>query len=119
PQQPESTCQTAVNEATDTTDPNAMGAGPAVPVGMMNGPLNEGRNVKKEDEMGEWVSGIEDPSLDDDGGDEDVLHTYVVPNMTRPPPFHVLSTPDEQSQPSSMPLEGEKTGQQSSRHPDK
>ncbi|KIK76341.1 hypothetical protein PAXRUDRAFT_170225, partial [Paxillus rubicundulus Ve08.2h10] len=115
PQQPKSTCQMAINKATDTTDPNAMGAGPAVPVGMTNGPPNKGRNIEKVDEAGEWASGSVTPSSNDDGGDKNIHHTYVVPNTTRPPPYHTLPTPDEQRQPPGMLLEGEKTGQQSSR----
>ncbi|KIK71867.1 hypothetical protein PAXRUDRAFT_181701 [Paxillus rubicundulus Ve08.2h10] len=110
--------QMANHKAADTSNLNAMCTGMTKPVGMLYGPLNEGRNVKKVDETGEWASGSVTPSSNDDSGDEDVCHTYIVPNMTQPPPYHALPTPDEQRQPLSMPLEGEKTGQQSSRHTD-
>ncbi|KIJ07628.1 hypothetical protein PAXINDRAFT_19190, partial [Paxillus involutus ATCC 200175] len=87
PQQPQTVGQTAVDdEAADTTDPHANSAGPAVPVGTTNGPRNEsnddsnardrdeGEKGGEEDEKGEWASGIETPSSNDDGGDEDVRH---------------------------------------------
>ncbi|KIJ04995.1 hypothetical protein PAXINDRAFT_21725, partial [Paxillus involutus ATCC 200175] len=99
PQQPQSTRQTAVNEAADTTDPHANSAGPAVPVGTTNEPSNgidEGEKGGEEDEKGEWASGIETPSSNDDGGDEDVRHA--------PPP--------------SVPLEGEEDDQKASGHVD-
>ncbi|KIJ10261.1 hypothetical protein PAXINDRAFT_16705 [Paxillus involutus ATCC 200175] len=107
-------------------------AGPAVPVGMMNKPLNgidngvEGGNgrevdedVKVEGKTGEWASGIENPSSNDNGGDEDVRHAYVVPNLTQLPPYHILPTPDERPPPPSTLLEGERSGKQSSGHIDK
>ncbi|KIJ05778.1 hypothetical protein PAXINDRAFT_20987 [Paxillus involutus ATCC 200175] len=103
-----STLQTAVEEATDTSNPNATSAGPTEPAGTSHGMLNgiddgvEGGNsrevvkdVKVEDEKGEWVSGIEDPSSNNDGGDEDICHLYVVPNATQPVPYHTLPTPNE------------------------
>jgi hypothetical protein len=68
-----------------------------MPVGMSNGPRtgrSQGRRGEK-GEKGEWASGIEDPSSNDDGGDEDVRHVYIVPNTTLPPPYHALPTPDE------------------------
>ncbi|KIJ14747.1 hypothetical protein PAXINDRAFT_12575 [Paxillus involutus ATCC 200175] len=123
PQQPQTTRQTAVDdEAADTTDPHANSAGPAVPVGTTNEPSNgidEGEKGGEEDEKGEWASGIETPSSNDDGGDEDVRHAYVVPTSTLPPPYHALPPPpDESRPPPSMSLEGEMSGKQSSDHAD-
>ncbi|KIJ11252.1 hypothetical protein PAXINDRAFT_15882 [Paxillus involutus ATCC 200175] len=121
PQQPQSTRQTAVNEAADTTDPHANSAGPAVPVGTTNEPSNgidEGEKGGEEDEKGEWASGIETPSSNDDGGDEDVRHVYVVPTSTLPSPYLALPTPNERRPPPSMPLEGEEDDQKASGHVD-
>ncbi|KIJ12359.1 hypothetical protein PAXINDRAFT_14835 [Paxillus involutus ATCC 200175] len=121
PQQPQTVSQTADVKATDATNPNATSVGPATPMGRPYGPpnaLNEGEKGGEEDEKGEWASGIETPSSNDDGGDEDVRHAYVVPTSTLPPPYHALPTPDERQRPTSMPLEGEMTGQQSSGHAD-
>ncbi|KIJ07416.1 hypothetical protein PAXINDRAFT_19392 [Paxillus involutus ATCC 200175] len=102
PQEPQTTGQTAVNdEATDTSNPHANGAGTTMP-----------------DEKGEWASGIKDPSSNDDGGDEDVRHAYVVPDTTQPVPYHIPPPPNERSPPPSTPLEGE-NGQKSSGHRDK
>ncbi|KAF8838889.1 hypothetical protein BDN67DRAFT_1012724 [Paxillus ammoniavirescens] len=118
------TRQTAINEAADTMDPNAMGAGPAVPVGMTNGLSNgtdkgvESKKGGEEDEKGEWASGDAAPSSNNDGGDKSICHTYIIPNTTQPPPYHALPTPDEQRRPLSTPLEGE-SGQQTSRRADK
>ncbi|KIJ12433.1 hypothetical protein PAXINDRAFT_14757 [Paxillus involutus ATCC 200175] len=121
-QTPHSTCQTAVDdEAADTMDPHANSTGPAVPVGTMNEPSNgidKGEKGGEEDEKGEWASGIETPSSNDDGGDKDVRHAYVVPTSTLPPPYHALPTPDKRQRPPSMPLKGEMTGQQLSGHAD-
>ncbi|KIJ12713.1 hypothetical protein PAXINDRAFT_14471 [Paxillus involutus ATCC 200175] len=111
PQHLKTTRQTAYNKAADTSNPNAMSTGPTEPVGMSNEPRNESNEGEKggeEDEKGVWASGIEDPSSNDDGGDEDVRHVYVVPNTTLPPPYHALPTPDKRRQPPSTPLEGEK-----------
>ncbi|KIJ15255.1 hypothetical protein PAXINDRAFT_11797 [Paxillus involutus ATCC 200175] len=57
------------------------------------------------------------PSLNNNSGDEDVHHMYVVPN-TQLVPYRALPTPNKQRPPPSMPLKGEKTGQQSSGHAD-
>ncbi|KIJ07980.1 hypothetical protein PAXINDRAFT_18855 [Paxillus involutus ATCC 200175] len=119
PQQPQTVSQTADIEATDTTNPNTTSVGPATPMGRSYGLLNasnEGEEGGEEDEKGEWASGIETPSSNDDGGDEDVRHMYVVPTSTLPPPYHALPTPDERRRPPSMLLKGEMTGQQSSGH---
>ncbi|KIJ05642.1 hypothetical protein PAXINDRAFT_21119, partial [Paxillus involutus ATCC 200175] len=128
PQQPQTTRQTAVDdEATDTTDPHANSAGPAVPVGTTNGPPNEsnggrdrerGRNVEEEDEKGGRASESAALSSNDDGGDEDVRHAYVVPKPASPSPNHVPPPPDESRPPPSMSLEGEMSGKQSSDHAD-
>ncbi|KIJ06697.1 hypothetical protein PAXINDRAFT_20106 [Paxillus involutus ATCC 200175] len=119
--------QTAVVETTDATNPNAMSVGPATPVGRSYGLLNEsdkdlrGRSgkvdegVEVENEKGEWASGIKDPSLNDDDGNEDIHHAYIIPNTTQLVPYHAELPPD----PPSMPLEGEKNGQLSSGHIDK
>jgi hypothetical protein len=90
PQQPQTVGQTAVDdEAADTTDPHANSAGPAVPVGTSNGPSNgidegveEGDRKVEEDEKGGRASGSAALSSNDDGGDEDVRHAYVVPKPT-------------------------------------
>jgi hypothetical protein len=117
-QTPHTTRQTAYNEAADPSNPNARGAGTTKPAGRLYEPpneLNEGEKGGEEDDMGEWASGIETPSSNDDSGDEDVRHAYIVPTSTLPPPYHALPTPDGRRQPPSTPLEGEeKYGQQSS-----
>ncbi|KIJ04447.1 hypothetical protein PAXINDRAFT_22263, partial [Paxillus involutus ATCC 200175] len=127
PQQPQTTRQTADDdEAADTTDPHANSAGPAVPVGTMHEPSNgvdegveEGdRRVEAEDEKGGRASGSAAPSSNDDGGDEDVRHAYVVPKPAPPSPNHVPPPPDESRPPPSMSLEGEMSGKQSSDHAD-
>ncbi|KIJ10618.1 hypothetical protein PAXINDRAFT_16388 [Paxillus involutus ATCC 200175] len=132
-QTPHLTHQTADDdEATDTTDPHANSTGPTVPVGTTNEPLNgidneveggNGREVNKdigiEDEEGEWASGINDLSSNNDGGDEDVRHVYVIPNSTQPVPYHAEPPPDESRPPLSVSLEGEMSGKQSSNHADK
>ncbi|KIJ11306.1 hypothetical protein PAXINDRAFT_15773 [Paxillus involutus ATCC 200175] len=77
PQTPHSTRQTAVDEATDATNPNTTSIGPAMPMGRsyrLPNASNEGEKGGEEDEKGEWASGIETPSSNDDGGDEDVRH---------------------------------------------
>ncbi|KIJ06076.1 hypothetical protein PAXINDRAFT_20712 [Paxillus involutus ATCC 200175] len=127
PQQPQTVGQTAVvDEAADTTDPHANSAGPAVPVGTSNGPLNridegveEGdRKVEEEDEKGGRASESAALSSNDDGGDEDVRHAYIVPKPAPPSPYHVPPPPDESRPPPSMSLEGEMSGKQSSDHAD-
>ncbi|KIJ11539.1 hypothetical protein PAXINDRAFT_15538 [Paxillus involutus ATCC 200175] len=120
PQEPQTTGQMANDEAADTSNPNADSARPTMPVGTSCGlrsESNENEEGKKgiEDKKGEWASGIEDPSSNDNSGDEDIHHVYVVPNTTQPVPYHALPTPNERSPPPSMPLEGE-NGQQSSGH---
>ncbi|KIJ11850.1 hypothetical protein PAXINDRAFT_15303 [Paxillus involutus ATCC 200175] len=128
PQQPQTRCQTAVDDkAADTTDPHANSTGPAVPVGTTNEPSNgvdegvkEGdRKVEEEDEKGGRASESAALSSNDDGGDEDVRHAYVVPKPAPPSPYHVPPPPDESRPPPSMLLEGEMTGKQSSRHANK
>ncbi|KIJ05105.1 hypothetical protein PAXINDRAFT_21611 [Paxillus involutus ATCC 200175] len=105
PQQPQTTHQTAA----DTMDPHANSAGPAVPVGTLNEPLNgidegveEGdRKVEEEDEKGRRVSESAAPSSNDDSGDEDVCYVYVVPKPVPPSPYHIPPPPDERSPPPS------------------
>ncbi|KIJ09920.1 hypothetical protein PAXINDRAFT_17034 [Paxillus involutus ATCC 200175] len=96
----------ANDEAADTSNLNAMSAGMAMPVGTSNGPPNRSSEVEGEGENGEKdkrASGIADPSLDNNGGDEDIHHTYFVPNSTQLAPY-----PDEpRPPPLSMSLEGE------------
>ncbi|KIJ19510.1 hypothetical protein PAXINDRAFT_8001 [Paxillus involutus ATCC 200175] len=97
PQEPQTTGQPAVNnEATDTSNPHTNGAGTMMPVGTSSGRDQE-RDERDEggDKKGEWASGIEDPSSNDDGGDEDVRHAYVVPNTTQPVPYHIPPPPNE------------------------
>ncbi|KIJ04850.1 hypothetical protein PAXINDRAFT_21861, partial [Paxillus involutus ATCC 200175] len=126
PQQPQAVGQTAVDdEAADTTDPHANSAGPAVPVGTTNEPSNgidegveEGdRKVEEEDEKGGRASESAALSSNDNGGDEDVRHAYVVPKPATSAPYHVPPSPDKR-RPPSVPLEGEMTGKQSSGHAD-
>jgi hypothetical protein len=100
PQEPQMTGQTANDEAADTSNPNADSARLTMPVGTLCGPRsksNENEEGKKgiEDEKGEWASGIEDPSSNDDGGDEDIRHAYIIPNTTQLVPYHALPTPNE------------------------
>ncbi|KIJ12073.1 hypothetical protein PAXINDRAFT_15101 [Paxillus involutus ATCC 200175] len=93
PQTPHWTRQMAIDEATDATNPNTTSIGPAMPMGRsyrLPNASNKGEKGGEEDEKGEWASGIETPSSNDDSGDEDVRHTML--------------------------LEGEMTGQQSSGH---
>ncbi|KIJ16557.1 hypothetical protein PAXINDRAFT_11007 [Paxillus involutus ATCC 200175] len=108
---------------TPTLSPsNPRRAGPAVPVGMMNelsNRIDEGEKGGEEDEKGEWASGTEIPSSNDDGGDEDVRHVYVIPTSTLPPPYHTLPTPHERRRHLSMLLEGEEGDQKSSGHDNK
>ncbi|KAF8836634.1 hypothetical protein BDN67DRAFT_983801 [Paxillus ammoniavirescens] len=102
-QNPHTTRQTAVNKATDTTDPNATGAGPAVPVGTMNQPRHESdKDLKGEKgERDERASGDVAPSSNAEN---------AIPNSTPPPPYpDELTTP-----PPSMPLKGEDEGVKSS-----
>ncbi|KIJ16396.1 hypothetical protein PAXINDRAFT_168530, partial [Paxillus involutus ATCC 200175] len=51
PQHPEPTCQTAVDEPADTSNPNPTSARPTVPVGKSNGPSSKG--VEGSGEWGE------------------------------------------------------------------
>ncbi|KIJ05345.1 hypothetical protein PAXINDRAFT_21381 [Paxillus involutus ATCC 200175] len=96
PQNPQSTRQTAYNEATDTSNLNATSARLTEPVGTLNGPLNESNENEGKGTKGE-------KGENDDSGDENVRHAYVVPSPTPP-----ASRP-----PPSTPLEGEKEkGQQ-------
>ncbi|KIJ21103.1 hypothetical protein PAXINDRAFT_6883 [Paxillus involutus ATCC 200175] len=110
--------QTAVDDkAADTTDPHANSAGPAVPVGTMNKLSNgidngvKGGNGREVNEEGEWASGIDDLSSNDDSGDEDVRHAYVVPNSTQLVPYHAEPPPDDSRPPPSVSLEGEMSDQ--------
>ncbi|KIJ09802.1 hypothetical protein PAXINDRAFT_17135 [Paxillus involutus ATCC 200175] len=132
PQQPQTVSQTADIEATDTTDPNTTSARPAVPVGTSYGPPNEsnddsnardqeegkrdGEVVEGEDEKGGRVCESAALSSNDDGGDEDVRHVYVIPKPAPPSPNHVPPPPGERRPPPSVPLEGEEVDQQSSGH---
>ncbi|KIJ19235.1 hypothetical protein PAXINDRAFT_8582 [Paxillus involutus ATCC 200175] len=131
PQQPQMVSQMADVEATDTTDPNTTSARPAVPVGTTNKPSNwidngaEGGNgrevdedVEIEDEKGGRASESTALSSNNDGGDEDVRHAYVVPKPVPPSPYQVPPPPDESRPPLSMSLEGEMSGKQSSDHAD-
>ncbi|KIJ19312.1 hypothetical protein PAXINDRAFT_7805 [Paxillus involutus ATCC 200175] len=116
-QTPHMTRQTAYNEAADPSNPNARGAGTTKPAGRSYEPPNKSNKGEKggeEDDMGEWASGIETPSSNDNGGDEDVHHAYVVPTSTLPPPYHALPTPDRQRPPLSTPLKGEEKNSQQS-----
>ncbi|KIJ09087.1 hypothetical protein PAXINDRAFT_17816, partial [Paxillus involutus ATCC 200175] len=107
PQEPHTVSQTALDEAADTSNPNATSAGTTMPVGTSNGPLNGSSEVEGEGGKGEGnerASGIVDPSSNGEN---------AVPDSIPPTP-----NPDERGPPPSMPLEGEKNGQQSSGHGD-
>ncbi|KIJ08147.1 hypothetical protein PAXINDRAFT_18692, partial [Paxillus involutus ATCC 200175] len=112
PQNPSSTRQTANEEATGTSNPNANGAGTTMPVGTSNGPSNASKSNGNDEEVkgkggkgegNERASGIAAPSSNGEN---------AVPDSIPPTP-----NPDERGPPPSMPLEGEK-GQQSSGHVD-
>ncbi|KIJ08867.1 hypothetical protein PAXINDRAFT_18024 [Paxillus involutus ATCC 200175] len=107
-----------VDETADTIDPNMTSTRPAVPVGTTNGPSNglDGDGDRKvevedEDEKGRRASESATLSLNDDGGDKDVHHVYIVPKPAPP-------SPDERQPPLSVPLEGEEDNQKSSGHAD-
>ncbi|KIJ05418.1 hypothetical protein PAXINDRAFT_21324 [Paxillus involutus ATCC 200175] len=107
PQEPHTVSQTALDEAADTSNPNATSAGTTMPVGTSNGPPNGSSEVEGEGGKGEGnerASGIVDPSSNGEN---------AVPDSIPPTP-----NPDERGPPPSMPLEGEKNGQQSSGHGD-
>ncbi|KIJ08655.1 hypothetical protein PAXINDRAFT_18224 [Paxillus involutus ATCC 200175] len=103
------TRQTAIDDkAADTTDPHANSAGPAVPVGTMN-ELSNGVDEGVDE-------GDRKVNSNDNGGDEDVRHVYVVPKLAPPSPYHLPPPADESRPPPSMLLKGEMTGKQSSGH---
>ncbi|KIK76628.1 hypothetical protein PAXRUDRAFT_113962, partial [Paxillus rubicundulus Ve08.2h10] len=82
----------ANHEAADTSNPNTMCTGTMKPAGTSYGLPNGSKEVEGgKGERDERASGSAAPSLDNNSGDE-VCHI--------------------------VPLEGEKTGQQLSRHPD-
>ncbi|KIJ12166.1 hypothetical protein PAXINDRAFT_14940 [Paxillus involutus ATCC 200175] len=124
PQSPKLTRQMAYKEAADPSKPNAR-AGPTEPAGTSHQPLNDvdegvkegDRKVEEEDEKGGRASESVALSSNDNGGDKDVRHMYVVPKPAPPFPYHVPPPPDERSPPLSTPLEGE-NGQKSSGHVD-
>ncbi|KIJ05892.1 hypothetical protein PAXINDRAFT_20878, partial [Paxillus involutus ATCC 200175] len=127
PQQPQTVGQTAVDdEAADTTDPHTICAGTTVPAGTSHEPSNDvdegveegDRKVEEEDEKGGRASESAALSSNDDGGDEDVRHAYVVPKPVPPSPYQIPPSPDKSRPPPSTPLEGEKNGQQASGHVD-
>ncbi|KIJ13693.1 hypothetical protein PAXINDRAFT_13449 [Paxillus involutus ATCC 200175] len=64
PQNPESTRQTAINKATDTTNPNATSIGLTMPVGK----LHELQTKSDENEKGEKGGEAEKGENDDNGG---------------------------------------------------
>ncbi|KIJ09981.1 hypothetical protein PAXINDRAFT_16983 [Paxillus involutus ATCC 200175] len=92
PHPPNSTCQMAVEEATGTLNPNANGAGTAMPVGTSNGLPNE----SNENEEGKG-------RMEEEKG-EDVHHAYVVPSPT-PQPTQLRTTP-----PKRMPYDRRSNG---------
>ncbi|KIK76250.1 hypothetical protein PAXRUDRAFT_170492 [Paxillus rubicundulus Ve08.2h10] len=47
-----------------------------------------------EDEKGRRASGSVTPSLNDDSGDEDICHTYVVPKTTQLVPYCISPCPE-------------------------
>ncbi|KIJ12430.1 hypothetical protein PAXINDRAFT_14754 [Paxillus involutus ATCC 200175] len=83
PQHPEPTCQTAVDEPADTSNPNPTSTRPTVPVGKSNGPSSEGVEGS-----GEW--GVGRKTKKDDSGGEDVRHVYVVSGPTSSPPDEAI-----------------------------
>ncbi|KIJ06368.1 hypothetical protein PAXINDRAFT_20441 [Paxillus involutus ATCC 200175] len=130
PHPPSSTRRTANKEATGTTNPDARCAGTTMSVGTSYGPSNKLRNeskekgkggevvedVKEEDEKGGRASESAALSSNDDGGDKDVRHAYVIPKPAPPSPYHIPPPPDESRPPPSVSLEGEMSGKQSSDH---
>ncbi|KIJ18389.1 hypothetical protein PAXINDRAFT_8642 [Paxillus involutus ATCC 200175] len=99
--EPQSTRQTANDEAADPSNPNAH-AGPTEPAGTSNGPPNGSNKVEGKGGKGEGnkrARGIVDPSSNGEN---------AVPNSIPPTP-----NPDKRGPPPSMPLKGEK-GQRSS-----
>ncbi|KIK73604.1 hypothetical protein PAXRUDRAFT_177997 [Paxillus rubicundulus Ve08.2h10] len=102
-------CQTAVNKAADTSNPNATCAGTTKPVGTSNRLPNGLKEVEggkgercRRDERASGTVGLSS------NGENTVPDSIPpVPNLGKRRP------------PLSVPLEGEKTGQQSSGHPDK
>ncbi|KIJ16561.1 hypothetical protein PAXINDRAFT_11011 [Paxillus involutus ATCC 200175] len=115
PHPPSLTGQTANEEATGTSNPNANGAGTTMPVGTSNGPSNASKlngndeGVEGKGEKGEGnerASGIPAPSSNGE---------YTVPDLIPPVPNPHKQTPP----PPSTPLEGEKDGEELSGHVDK
>ncbi|KIJ21289.1 hypothetical protein PAXINDRAFT_5472 [Paxillus involutus ATCC 200175] len=78
-----------------------------MPVGTSNGLLNGiNKGVKKgdskvkvENEKGRRASESAALSSNDNSGDEDVHHTYIIPKPALPAPYHVPPRPDEQGSP--------------------
>ncbi|KIK96299.1 hypothetical protein PAXRUDRAFT_10901 [Paxillus rubicundulus Ve08.2h10] len=55
-----------------------------------------------EDKKGGRASGSVTPSSNDDGGDEDVRHTYIVPKTTQPVPYHISPCPEQRDNDNAM-----------------
>ncbi|KIJ06693.1 hypothetical protein PAXINDRAFT_20112 [Paxillus involutus ATCC 200175] len=108
-----------VNEITDTTDPNTMSTRPAVPdSNTRDGDGDRKVEREDEDEKGRRASESVALSSNDDGGDKDIRHAYIVPKPAPPSPNHVPPPPDERRPPPSVPLKGEEDDQKSSGHTD-
>ncbi|KAF8833138.1 hypothetical protein BDN67DRAFT_1017907 [Paxillus ammoniavirescens] len=128
PQEPQTTCQTAINEAADTSNPNATSAGTTMPVGTSNGPPNRSNEAEGKGGKGEGnerASGDVAPSSNGENTVPDLIPPAPNPDERResngenavPDLIPPAPNPDKRGPPLSMPLEGEK-GQQSSGHAD-
>ncbi|KIJ06305.1 hypothetical protein PAXINDRAFT_20490 [Paxillus involutus ATCC 200175] len=100
PHPPSSTRQTANKEATGTSNPNANSAGTTMPVGTLNRPLN----VSKSNSNDEGVEGKGEKGE----GNERASGITAPSSNGNPQPTQTNTTPP------SMPLEGEKDGEESS-----
>ncbi|KIK76758.1 hypothetical protein PAXRUDRAFT_46771, partial [Paxillus rubicundulus Ve08.2h10] len=85
PQTLDTTHETVGGAATDTANPNVKSAGPTKPAGAPR--TGSAREITEEVER---ASGSVTPSSNDDGGNEDVRHTYIVPKTTQPVPYCIL-----------------------------
>ncbi|KAF8837796.1 hypothetical protein BDN67DRAFT_1013607 [Paxillus ammoniavirescens] len=112
PQGPHQTCQTAIEEATDTVNPDVKDVRPMMPAGTSNGLQNESNDVNEGVEPSEGEKGERDKRVSGDIAPSS-NGKNTVPDSTPPPPY-----PDESRPPPSMSLEGEMSGKQSSDHAD-
>ncbi|KIK79028.1 hypothetical protein PAXRUDRAFT_162406, partial [Paxillus rubicundulus Ve08.2h10] len=88
--------KTVTGAATDTANPNMKSARPAgaLCTGNTYNVTEEVEGEAIKDEKGGRASGSVTPSLNDDGGDEDICHTYILPKPTQPVPCHISPCPE-------------------------